>query len=91
MSKIEKYNKHMYPNIKCALQELMKLHLRDHKALGSVYTKKAYEEIAAFLCANNIDHTFIVHKENDRFGVRLVVVCWKGALGEENLGWWEVK
>ena len=51
---------------------------------------EAYEEVAAFLCTNDINHTFIVNRPNERFGVRLVSVCWKGAMGEENLGWWEL-
>ena len=89
MSKIEKYNKHMYPNIKCALQELLAQYKREHPALGYTYTGEAYEDIAAFLCINGINHTFVVNRPNERFGVRLVSVSWKGAIGEEHLGWWE--
>ena len=90
MSKIEKYNMHMYPSIKCALQELLAQHKQEHPALGCAYTDEAYENIAAFLCINDINHTFIVNPPNERFGVRLVSVCWNGAMGEENLGWWEL-
>lgn len=90
MSKIEKYNMTMYPNIKCALQEMIAPYKEEHPALGYAYTDEAYEQVAAFLCINNIDHTFVVNQPNERFGVRLVSVCWKGAMGEENLGWWEV-
>ena len=90
MSKIEKYNIHMYPSIKCALGELLAQYKQEHPALGYAYTEEAYEDIAAFLCINNIDHTFVVNRPNERFGVRLVSVCWNGAMGEENLGWWEI-
>ena len=90
MSKIEKYNMHMYPSIKCALQELLEQYKQEHPALGYAYTDEAYEEITAFLCINDINHTFVVNQPNERFGVRLVSVCWKGAMGEENLGWWEI-
>ena len=90
MSKIEKYNMYLYPNIKCALQELLEHHKQEHLALGYAYTIEAFEEVRAFLCLNNINHTFIVNPANERFGVRLVSVCWKSAMGEENLGWWEL-
>ena len=89
MSKIEKYNMTMYPSIKCALQEMIAPYKEEHPALGYAYTDEAYEQVAAFLCVNNIDHTFIINQPHERFGVRLVSVCWKGAMGEENLGWWE--
>ena len=90
MSKIEKYNMYMYPSIKHALQELLAQYKQEHPAVGCVYTDEAYENIAAFLCINDINHTFIINPPNERFGGRLVSVCWNSAMGEENLGWWEL-
>ena len=90
MSKIEKYNMRMYPSIKCALKELLMQYKQEHPALDCAYTDEAYEDIAAFLCINDIKHTFVVNQPSERFGVRLISVCWKSATGEEVLGWWEL-
>lgn len=90
MSKINKYNKYMYPSIKAALNELSAPYmLKSNVILGYTYTKKAAEEMAAFLCINNIPHTFTTYMPNTHLSARLVMVCWNGANGEENLGWWE--
>lgn len=90
MSKIEKYNMYMYPSIECALRELLAQYKQEHPAVGFVYTDEACEDVAAFLCINDINHTFVVNQPNERFGVRLVSVCWKSAIGEEHLSWWEL-
>ena len=93
MSKIEKYNMHMYPSINAALRELMNPYMvtdNENFELVCAFTAEAYDEVATFLCLNNIQHTFTINDPTERLGARVVMVNWKGALGEENLGWWEL-
>ena len=90
MSKIDKYNMYMYPSFEVALRELSAPHLiENHSILGEVYTKKAYDEMAAFLCLNDIQHTFTRYPVCTHLGVQMLTVCWKGAAGEQSLAWWE--
>ena len=90
MSKIEKYNLYMYPSIKVALEELMAPHTCDclDTVLGTVYTKQASTEVSAFLCFNDIPHTFIEDRCT-RLGVSCVLVSWDVAGEMRSLGWWE--
>ena len=91
MSKIDKYNMYMYPNINAALRELTAPCLvKNHTILGEVYTKQAYDEMAAFLCINDIPHTFTAYPICSHRGVQMITVCWKeAAMGEQSLAWWE--
>ena len=90
MSKIEKYNKHLYPSYKDALCELVAQHQTRHDAvMGNIYTKEAYEEVAAFLCMNNIQHTFTVYPNCSRIDARIIAVTFRSGRGEQSLTWWE--
>ena len=93
MSKIEKYNMHMYPSIKCALQELMEPYMvkdNENFELAYAFTAEAYEDIATFLCLNDIKHTFTINEVNERLGARVVMVNWENAGETRNLAWWEI-
>lgn len=93
MSKIDKYNMYMYPSIAAALRELMAPYvIKDNEnfELVCAYTAEAYEDVATFLCLNDIKHTFIINDPNERLGARVIVVSWEIAGETRNLTWWEI-
>ena len=93
MSKIEKYNMCMYPSINAALRELMNPYMvtdKENFELVCAFTAEAYDEVAAFLCLNNIQHTFTINDPTERLGARVVMVSWDVAGETRNLAWWEV-
>ena len=93
MSKIDKYNMYMYPSIAAALRELMEPYvIKDNEnfELVCAYTAEAYEDVATFLCLNDIKHTFIINDHNERLGARVITVSWEIAGETRNLAWWEI-
>ena len=93
MSKIEKYNMYMYPSINAALRELMNPYMvmdNENLELVCAFTAEAYDEVATFLCLNNIQHTFTINDPTERLGARVVMVSWDVAGETRNLAWWEV-
>ena len=93
MSKIDKYNMYMYPSITAALRELMKPYvIKDDEnfELVCAYTAEAYEDIATFLCLNDIKHTFTVNDPTERLGARVIMVSWDAAGETGNLAYWEI-
>lgn len=93
MGKIEKYNMYMYPSISAALRELMEPYMvKDNENFEVVcaFTAEAYEDVATFLCLNDIKHTFTINDVNERLGARIIMVSWEVAGETRNLAWWEV-
>lgn len=93
MSKIEKYNMYLYPSISAALRELMEPYMikdNENFELVCAFTAEAYEDVATFLCLNDIKHTFTVNDANERLGARVIMVSWEIAGETHNLAWWEV-
>jgi hypothetical protein len=92
MSKIKKFDRTLYESIEAGLREFMKPHqVKDVKNenLVEVYTPMAYEQVAAFLCINDIPHTFTISPVNSKMRARIVVVSWIENGSEHNLPWWE--
>lgn len=92
MSKIKNYNRTLYESIESGLRELMKPYRLDkpEEILACIYTPDAYEQAAAFLCINDIPHTFSICPINSKLRARVVIVTWtENDGGECNLAWWE--
>lgn len=93
MSKIDKYNMYMYSSINAALRELMNPYMvidNENFELVCAFTAEAYEDVATFLCLNDIKHTFVINDPNERLGARVVTVSWEIAGETRNLAWWEI-
>ena len=93
MSKIDKYNMYMYPSITAALRELVAPYMikdNENFELICAYTAEAYEDVATFLCLNDIKHTFVINDPNERLGARVITVSWEIAGEIRNLAWWEI-
>ena len=93
MSKIKIYDRVMYDSIKTGLREVMAPYqfndIRDGD-LTDTYTPIAYEQAAAFLCVNDIQHTFTINPIDSNLRARIVIVSWIEDDGtEDNLVWWE--
>lgn len=92
MSKIKNYDRALYESIEAGLREFMKPHqFKDIKNenLVEIYTPMAYEQVAAFLCINDIPHTFTINPVNSKMRARIVMVSWTENDNEHNLAWWE--
>ena len=92
MSKIDKYNMYMYPSIEAALHELMAPYRVEDEnfELVCAFTAEAYDDIATFLCLNDIKHTFTINNINTRLGARIIMVSWDVAGETRNLAYWEI-
>ena len=93
MSKTKYYDRALYESIESGLREMMKPYqFKDIKNenLIEIYTPMAYEQVAAFLCINDIPHTFTINPVNSKMRARIVMVSWVEDDGSENhLAWWE--
>lgn len=94
MSKIKNYDRALYESIEIGLRAVISLHrfVQLGEVLALTYTPKAYEEAMAFLCVNDIPHTFTYNPINSKLGARVLTVTWSEDDGtEKNLAWWEKK
>lgn len=90
MSMVKNFSKDLYPCIQDAILEILNEHLVSSfgEAGNStpIYSSKALDEVLTFLCANNIQHQFIVlptplNADYDE----LISLVWSepGAIGHE--------
>ena len=94
MSKIKNYDRALYESIETGLRAVIRPHrfIQLGQALALTYTPKAYEEAMAFLCINDIPHTFTYNPINSKLGARVLTITWTEDDGtEKNLAWWEKK
>ena len=92
MSKTKYYDRALYESIESGLREMMKPYqFKDIKNenLIEIYTPMAYEQVAAFLCINDIPHTFTINPVNSKMRARIVMVSWVEDGSENHLAWWE--
>lgn len=92
MSKIKNYDRALYESVEAGLREFMKPHRFEdikNENLIEIYTPMAYEQVAAFLCINDIPHTFTINPVNSKMRARIVMVSWIENGSERNLAWWE--
>lgn len=92
MSKIKNFDCAQYESINAGLREIITpyklIQLGEEVAL--TYTPDAYEHAMAFLCLNDIPHTFTFNPVNPKLRARVVMVTWTEDDGtEKNLAWWE--
>ena len=93
MSKIKNFDCALYESIEVGLRDVMKPYqfkdIKDENLI-SIYTSMAYEQVATFLCINDILHTFTFNPVNSKMRARIVVVSWTEDDGSEgHLAWWE--
>lgn len=92
MSKIDKYNKFMYTSTRAALREMMRPYRIDNPLapVEITYNSEACDEVAAFLCMNDIPHTIIEYPIVRKLKARMIIVSWmEQDEHQENIGWWE--
>lgn len=92
MSKIKNYDLALYKSIEDGLKSVMAPHkfVQLDKAITMTYTPKGYECVMAFLCVNDIPHTFTFNPVNSKLRARVVMVTWTEPDDtEKNMAWWE--
>ena len=92
MSKMKNYDRALYESIEAGLEAMIAPHKfeRLDEVHVPMYFPTAYENAAAFLCLNEIQHTFVVNPINPKLRARIIMVSWIEDDGtESNMAWWE--
>lgn len=92
MGKIKNYDRALYESINAGLREIIAPYklIQLGEEIALTYTPDAYEHAMAFLCLNDIPHTFTFNPISPKLRARVVMVTWTEDDGtEKNLAWWE--
>ena len=92
MSKMKNYDRALYESIEAGLEAMIAPHKLERldEVHIPMYFPTAYENAAAFLCLNEIQHTFVANPINPKLCARIIMVSWIEDDGtESNMAWWE--